>query len=57
VFVGVYGGAIGLFTLGIITRGILFSLSSIRKSVDLHNKMFKSVVYAKMSFFDSTPIV
>jgi len=57
VFVGVYGGAIGLFTLGIITRGILFSSSSIRKSVDLHNKMFKSVVYAKMSFFDSTPIV
>ncbi len=56
VFVGVYGGAVGLFTIGILARGILFSYNSIRKSVDLHNKMFKSVIYAKMSFFDTTPI-
>ena len=53
---GAYGGAVGLFTLGVIMRGLLFSYNSVRKSVDLHNKMFKSVVYAKMSFFDTTPI-
>jgi ABC-type multidrug transport system fused ATPase/permease subunit len=56
VFVGAYGGAVGLFTIGVLMRGILFSYNSIRKSVDLHNKMFKSVVYARMSFFDTTPI-
>ncbi len=56
VFVGAYGGAVGLFTIGVLARGILFSYNSIRKSVDLHNKMFKSVVYARMSFFDTTPI-
>ena len=53
---GAYGGAVGLFIIGVLTRGVLFSLNSVRKSVDLHNKMFKSVVYAKMSFFDTTPI-
>ena len=41
VFVGVYGGSVGLFIIGILTRGVLFSYNSIRKSVDLHNKMFK----------------
>ncbi|CAF0866320.1 unnamed protein product, partial [Brachionus calyciflorus] len=56
VFVGVYGGTVGLFIIGVLTRGILFSLNSIKKSHELHNKMFKSVVYARMSFFDSTPI-
>jgi len=54
--VGVYGGAVGLFTLGVLSRGIWFSLNSIKKSHELHNKMFKSVVYARMSFFDTTPI-
>jgi ABC-type bacteriocin/lantibiotic exporter with double-glycine peptidase domain len=56
VFVGAYGGACGLFVLGILTRGILFSINSIKKSVELHNRMFKSVIYAVMNFFDTTPI-
>ena len=55
-FVGAYGGAVCLFTIAVLTRGILFAMNSIKKSIELHNKMFKSVVYAKMSFFDSTPI-
>lgn len=53
---GVYGGAVVLFTVGILTRGIVFSVASIKKSHQLHNKMFKSVIFARMSFFDSTPI-
>ncbi len=53
---GIYGGAVGLFTIAILFRGVVFSYNSIRKSVDMHNKMFKSVIYAKMSFFDTTPI-
>ena len=56
VFVGVYGGAVVLFVIGILTRGIVFSLNSIKKNTDLHSKMFKSVVFARMSFFDTTPI-
>ncbi len=56
VFVGAYGGATALFTIGVLTRGVLFSYNSIKKSKSLHSKMFKSVIYAKMSFFDKTPI-
>jgi ABC-type multidrug transport system fused ATPase/permease subunit len=51
VFVGTYGGATALFTIG-----VLFAYSSIKKSHELHNKMFKSVIYAKMAFFDQTPL-
>jgi ABC-type bacteriocin/lantibiotic exporter with double-glycine peptidase domain len=55
-FVGVYGGACGLFVMGILTRGLLFSVNSIKKSVELHDRMFNSVIYAVMNFFDTTPI-
>lgn len=55
-FVGLYGGACGAFVIGVLTRGIVFTYSSIRKNVEFHNKMFKSVIYARMAFFDSTPI-
>lgn len=55
-FVGTYGAATVLFLIGVLGRGLLFAVSSIRKSTEFHNKMFKSVIYARMSFFDSTPI-
>lgn len=55
-FVGIYGGACALFTVGILTRGIVFSISAIKKSVDLHNKMFRTVIFARMSFFNATPV-
>lgn len=55
-FVGVYGGACGIFVIGVLSRGILFTNNSIKKSHELHNKMFKSVIFARMSFFDTTPI-
>lgn len=53
---GVYGGACGLFVFGVLSRGLAFSKNSVKKSHELHNKMFKSVIFARMSFFDSTPI-
>lgn len=56
IFEGVYGGATALFIIGVLTRGILFFYNSIKKPEELHNKMFKSVIYAKMCFFDNTPI-
>jgi ABC-type multidrug transport system fused ATPase/permease subunit len=55
-FVGLYGGAVVLFTFGILFRGIVFSIHCIKKSVTLHNTMFKSVIFAKMAFFNATPI-
>ena len=54
-FVGIYGGACALFVIGILARGIVFSISAIKKSVDLHNKMFRTVIFARMSFFNATP--
>ena len=56
IFVGAYGGAVGIFAIGVFTRCIFFVLASVGKSHSLHNKMFKSVIFAKKSFFDSTPI-
>lgn len=56
VFVGAYGAAVCLFIIGVLTRGILFAFNSIKKSIEFHNKMFKTVIYARMAFFDSTPI-
>jgi ABC-type multidrug transport system fused ATPase/permease subunit len=55
-FVGLYGGAAVLFTLGILFRGVVFSYNAIKKSVTLHNTMFKSVIFARMSFYNATPI-
>jgi ABC-type bacteriocin/lantibiotic exporter with double-glycine peptidase domain len=54
--VGVFGALICLFLIILIVRGVLFAFLSYGKSVELHNKMFKTVIYARMSFFDSTPI-
>jgi ABC-type bacteriocin/lantibiotic exporter with double-glycine peptidase domain len=45
-----------LFVIGILTRGLAFTFNSIKKSFTLHDKMFNTVIYARMAFFDSTPI-
>lgn len=39
-----------------MTRGVLFAFNTIKKSIDLHDKMFISVIYACKYFFDSTPL-
>lgn len=55
-FVISYGIGITIFLIAVLIRGLLFAFASIRKTNEFHNKMFKSVIYARMSFFDSTPI-
>jgi ABC-type multidrug transport system fused ATPase/permease subunit len=52
----VFGVLVFLLITVFLTRGILFAFLSYSKSVQLHNKMFNSVIYARMAFFDSTPI-
>jgi ABC-type multidrug transport system fused ATPase/permease subunit len=55
-YLGMYGGATIFFTFGVLTRGLWFSDMSSKRSKDLHNKMFHSVLFAPMGFFDTTPI-
>jgi ABC-type bacteriocin/lantibiotic exporter with double-glycine peptidase domain len=55
-FVGIYAVTDIAFGIGLLARGIIFAYSSLRKSTELHNKMFKSVIYATMQFFDTTPL-
>lgn len=51
-----YGIMIGIFLVGVLVRGLIFAYGCVRKTTELHNQMFKSVIYARMSFFDSTPV-
>ena len=39
-----------------LARGVFFALCTIGKNNEFHNNMFKRVIYARMAFFDSTPI-
>lgn len=56
VFVGLLAMFTVINTTLLFLRGLWFAFASYSKSTELHNKMFKSVVYAVMSFFDTTPI-
>ena len=56
VFVGTYSASVVIFIVLVLLRGLFLAFNCIRKSIELHNKMFKRVIYAKMAFFDSTPI-
>jgi ABC-type bacteriocin/lantibiotic exporter with double-glycine peptidase domain len=56
VFISVFAGIITLILIIFFLRGVVFTLIVIAKATDLHNRMFKSVVYACMNFFDTTPI-
>ncbi|RKP19799.1 P-loop containing nucleoside triphosphate hydrolase protein, partial [Rozella allomycis CSF55] len=51
-----YGVSVVGFTLGVFSRGYFLCKMSVLKARLLHNKMFDSVLYSPMSFFDSTPI-
>ena len=53
---GVFAGSVFLFMVVTLARGVFFALCTIGKNTDFHNNMFKRVIYARMAFFDSTPI-
>ena len=52
----IYGVLTAAFTLGVLLRGIWFSKTVLRKSKLLFANMFKHVLYARMGFFDKTPL-
>ncbi|KAI9138461.1 P-loop containing nucleoside triphosphate hydrolase protein [Paraphysoderma sedebokerense] len=55
-YVGVYGAFIAVFSLGVLLRGVVFSIETDKKAKMLHNNMFRSVMRAPMAFFDTTPL-
>jgi ABC-type multidrug transport system fused ATPase/permease subunit len=55
-YLGVYGGLTVLFSLGVLLRGISFIFVAVKKALQSHDEMFRAVIYAPMSFFDSTPL-
>ncbi|KAJ1561399.1 hypothetical protein HK096_004870, partial [Nowakowskiella sp. JEL0078] len=56
VYIGVYGAFTFAFGCGILVRGLWWARVSTDKSIQLHNNLFRAVLRAPMSFFDSTPL-
>ncbi|KAF9405220.1 Multidrug resistance-associated protein 5, partial [Podila epigama] len=56
IYLGVYGAFIAAFTIGVLLRGLWFAHESIRKSQELHDRAFLSVMRAPMSFFETTSL-
>ncbi|KAI9224695.1 P-loop containing nucleoside triphosphate hydrolase protein [Blastocladiella britannica] len=56
VYMGTYGGFALLFTIGVLTRGLLFAREASAKAEELHNSMFDRILRAPMSFYDTTPL-
>ncbi|KAI1315909.1 Multidrug resistance-associated protein 1 [Mortierella claussenii] len=55
-YLGVYGAFITAFTLAVLTRGLWFAHEATLKSQELHDRAFKSVMRAPMSFFETTSL-
>ena len=54
-YVGVYFALTASFTVLILIRGFLYVKVMLMASSNLHNRIFKRVFSARMSFFESTP--
>uniref|UniRef100_A0A6B2KYX3 Uncharacterized protein n=1 Tax=Arcella intermedia TaxID=1963864 RepID=A0A6B2KYX3_9EUKA len=55
-FVGILGGIYAAMTISFFLRGTFFAFFSLNSSTNIHNGVFKRVMNAPMSFFDSTPL-
>ncbi|KAF9933544.1 Multidrug resistance-associated protein 1 [Linnemannia zychae] len=56
VYLGVYGAFITAFAFAVLLRGLWFSYEATQKSKELHDRAFKSVMRAPMSFFETTSL-
>eukprot|EP01125_Pyxidicula_operculata_P020167 TRINITY_DN73_c2_g1_i1.p1 TRINITY_DN73_c2_g1~~TRINITY_DN73_c2_g1_i1.p1 ORF type:complete len:1092 (+),score=213.81 TRINITY_DN73_c2_g1_i1:119-3394(+) len=55
-YIGVFGGLVLVTIILTMLRGFLFSELNLRSSTSIHNSIFKNVMHAPMSFFDTTPM-
>lgn len=55
-YIGVYSGVTALYVALLLSTGLLFYRSALTASTRIHNSVFKAVLDAPMSFFDSTPV-
>eukprot|EP01125_Pyxidicula_operculata_P021880 TRINITY_DN8721_c0_g1_i1.p1 TRINITY_DN8721_c0_g1~~TRINITY_DN8721_c0_g1_i1.p1 ORF type:complete len:1258 (+),score=294.88 TRINITY_DN8721_c0_g1_i1:29-3775(+) len=55
-YLGVYGGLVLAFGVGLIIRGLTFYKQTIKAATKLHNRMFRKILNAPISFFTVTPI-
>ncbi|KAK3846019.1 MAG: P-loop containing nucleoside triphosphate hydrolase protein [Linnemannia gamsii] len=56
VYLGVYGAFIAAFAVAVLFRGLWFAHEATLKSKELHDRAFKSVMRAPMSFFETTSL-
>ncbi|KAI8803261.1 P-loop containing nucleoside triphosphate hydrolase protein [Cladochytrium replicatum] len=56
IYICVYTGFTIVFAAGVLTRSLLWTGLSVRKSKVLHDNIFNAVLRAPMAFFDSTPL-
>ncbi|KAF9148723.1 Multidrug resistance-associated protein 1 [Linnemannia schmuckeri] len=55
-YLGVYGAFIAAFAIAVLLRGLWFAHEATLKSKELHDRAFKSVMRAPMSFFETTSL-
>ncbi|KAF9117765.1 Multidrug resistance-associated protein 1, partial [Mortierella sp. 14UC] len=56
IYLGVYGAFIAAFATAVLLRGLWFAHEATLKSKELHDRAFKSVMRAPMSFFETTSL-
>ncbi|KAG0272417.1 Multidrug resistance-associated protein 1 [Linnemannia exigua] len=56
IYLGVYGAFIAAFAVAVLLRGLWFAHEATLKSKELHDRAFKSVMRAPMSFFETTSL-
>ena len=54
--IGIYSGIIGGVVTIVMSRAILTFLICLSAAHTLHNKMFRSILRAPISFFDTNPV-
>lgn len=55
-YLGSYGGFVGAFAIALFIRGTVWYRFALRTATKLHNKMFKTITNAPMSYFTITPL-
>lgn len=52
----IYSGLVGILFLATLFRTTTFFVGTLRASINIHHRLFNSVIHAPMTFFDFSPI-